>query len=414
MRKSSLILLLAMAFVLSTVAAGFCVVNEVGEPCVICTDKSDGWSYGLEIELSDCSISQTNKYCACPLFDYELGSVTLTETHDGGYCDIQNVKGVLFKLCDCEKIAEMSTASSYALRLTIMEPASGVYWTDQNTMRSDQTCSYDAITCTESTTGAVYVSTHEDPSLTGGSYCVDPCDASASRYAMDYYSATTGQALYSPATQSDEDCCFTCGTNRVKAVQTCYGQILSNLESLMLIDLPTLVYDPTDINVQLGTAVKVKVELVEMPDDTDICAGACKSICECIVKIGEFSNCSPVGCTLCLPYMPAVNSGWWTGMAFTNPAKSPVEVKVTFYAAGTSASYTFVVPAKSSDSFVLNSILDDLVGLDTTAPIYATATGSGAINAFVMMGDGFQAQGYLGLAGACGCGDACVACPDPS
>ena len=405
MRKSSLILLLAMAFVLTTVVSGFCVVNEIGEPCVTCTDKEDGWKYGLEIEMVGCDpTAQDAEACPCPTFDYELGSVD-----NGGYCDIQDVKGVLFKLCDCEKIAEMSTASSYALRLTIMEPASGVYWTDQNTMRSDQgTCSYTDITCTEGTTGSVYVSTHEDPSLEGNSYCVDPCDATDSQYAMDYYSVTAGQELYSPATMGDEDCCFTCGTNRVKAVQTCYGQILSNLESLMLIDLPTLVYDPNDINVQIGTAVKVKVELVEMPDDNDICAGACKSICECIVKIGEFANCTVTDCQLCLPYLPAADSGWWAGVAFTNNAASATEVTVNFYAGGTSASYTLTVAAKSVETIVLSAILDDLAGLATDAPIYASVTSDGSyLNGYVMMGNGSEAQGYLAVAGACGCGACC-------
>ncbi len=409
MRKSSLILLLAMAFVLTTVVSGFCVVNEVGEPCKICTDKENGWKYGLEIELKECSVSQTVEMCPCPTFDYELGSLYDGQCGiDGGYCDIQDVKGVLFKLCDCEKIAEMSTASSYAIRLTIMEPASGVYWTNQNPARGDQECDFVSDSCEEATAGPVYVSTFQDPSLVGDSYCVDPCDASPeSRHSMGYFSADAGQELYDPCTQGDEDCCFTCGTNRVKVVQTCYARLLNNLESLMLVDLPTFVYDPNDINVQIGAAVKVKVELVEQPDTGDICAGACQSICECIVKVGEFSNCSPQGCTLCLPYMPAANSGWWTGMAFTNPASTPVEVLINFYAAGTSASYTFVVPAKTSEAFVLSSILDDLVGLDTTAPIYATATGSGAINAFVMMGDDFQAQGYLAVAGDCGCGACC-------
>ena len=429
MRKSSLILLLAMAFVLTTVVSGFCVVNEVGEPCVICDGgKGVGWDYGLQIKMDKCDTAVQGTVCPCPTFDYELGDVTantdpayqsIPNYNYPGYCDGQDVQGIIFKLCDCEKIAEMSTASSYAIRLTIMEPASGVYWTNQNVAKQD--C-YDAAVedCTDAGTlplaaGSVYVSSHEDPALSGGNYCIDPCDATdGSANALSYYSATAGQSLYDPSANAGIDCCFTCGTNRVKAVQTCYSRIMNNLESILVIDIPTLVYDPNDINVQLGTAVKVKVEIVEMPAGGDICAGACKSICECIVKIGEFTDCSPDGCTLCLPYLPAADSGWWAGMAFTNNCSKPALVELSFFAAGTTAKYTFAVPAKSVETLVLSAILDDLAGLATDAPIYVNVVAAAAIDtkiegacgvsAYVMMGNGTEAQGYVAPYGPCGCG----------
>ena len=142
MRKSSLILLLAMAFVLTTVVAGFCVENEVGEPCKTC-DGKNGWTYGLEIDYQECSISQTVSGCPCPTFDYEKGSEA-----GGGYCDTQDVLGVIFKVCDCEQAASIVTSKDYAIRLTIMEPASGVYWTANN-LHNDS-FSYDGVTSIDS------------------------------------------------------------------------------------------------------------------------------------------------------------------------------------------------------------------------------------------------------------------------
>ncbi len=413
MRKSSLILLLAMAFVLTTVAAGFCVENEIGEPCVACDgDKAGSWKYGLEIKMNKCDPTAQNTTCPCPTFDYELGS-----NFAGNYCPVQAVEGIIFKLCDCEKIGDMTTSESYAIRLTIMNPAGGVYWTNQNPIRGATVIGNlgyptydkptpDALCAPENAAGnEIRVQTHLDPALSGGNYCLDPNDPSATSNALDYYSLTTGQTLYDP-TVHPENCCFTCGANRVKTVQTCYTQLLKNAESVLLIDIPTLVYDPSEIDVQLGAAVQVKVEIVEMPEDGEICVGGCKILCECLVKIGEFADCSPVGCNICIPYM-AFGEGWWTGVAFTNFASKAAQLEVTFYAEGSSGSKVVDVPAKSVTPINVGDILDEL-GLPADAPVYAKVSGGGQIQAFVTIGYGLElTQGYLApfaLMGECGCG----------
>lgn len=404
MRKCSLILLLAMAFVLTIAAAGFCVENEIGEPCMACDGGKDaGWSYGLTIKMNHCDPTAQGTTCPCPTFDYELGS------DGGGYCATQDVEGIIFKLCDCDKIDEMSTAKSYAIRLTLMEPASGVYWTDMNPANADYTtCLSDfnegkAEDCpdapTELSTAQIRVGSFQDPALTGGNYCLDPCDASATKRSLSYFSNTAGQTLYASADHPG-DCCFTCGTNRVKSVQTCYTDLMQNLQSILLIDIPTMVYDPNDINVQLGTAVKVKVEIVEMPDNGDICAGACKIMCECLVKVGEFGDCTPQGCSLCLPYL-AVDSVWWTGLALTNPTMSADTVAITIYADGQTETTTVTVDPKSVKTINVGDMLGDL----PEAPMYGSITSSGAVEGFVMIGTGLDAvQGYVAPDGPCGCG----------
>ena len=48
--------------------------------------------------------------------------------------------------------------------------------------------------------------------------------------------------------------------------------------------------------------------------------------------------------------------------------------------------------------------MDDLAGLATGVPVYAQIVASGYyLNAYVMMGNGYEAQGYIGLCGTCGC-----------
>lgn len=403
-------MLLAMAFVLTTVAAGFCADDGlITEPCVQAQCSKNAkvpWTYGQQIEWVKCDSTAQGAKCPCPTFDYELGS----EYAGGNYCATHDVKGIIFKLCDCAKIDEFSTAKSYAIRLTIMEPAGGVYWTNSNVARGDMGCYTDAtnVDCSGVTALAgdkIRVGTFEDPALVGGDYCLDPCDASATKTALDYYSMTQGQTLFDTTTNTD-DCCFTCGNNRVTTVQTCYTDLMKNLQSILLIDIPTLVYDPTEADVQLGAPVKIKVEIVEMPDNGDICAGACKIMCDCLVEIGHFSECFSGQCGFCLPYM-ALGDGWWTGVAVTNAQKATAKVKITFFADGQSAMKEIDIPAQSVETLNIGDILAEL-NLPTDKPMYAQATSDVSVIGYVTIGYGLElAQGYLApfaYNGECGCG----------
>jgi hypothetical protein len=413
MRKSSLILLLAMAFVLTTVAAGFSSDDGgiITEPCVQakCTKHAKvPWVYGQQIQLKKCAPTQ-NTQCPCPIFDYELGSI-----ENGGYCSTHDVQGIIFKLCDCDKIDEFSTAKSYAIRLTIMEPAGGVYWTNSNVARTHPkdvaNCYTDAtnVECGSKPLAGdkIRVGSFRDPALTGGDYCLDPCDPSATKIALDYYSMTLGQTLFD-TTNNTSDCCFTCGNNRVTTVQTCYTDLMKNLQSILLIDIPTLVYDPNEADVKLGVAVKIKVEIVEMPGKDDICEGGCKIMCDCLVEIGQFSECFNGQCHLCLPYM-ALGEGWWTGLALTNSTISNNKVTITFFADGQTASKDITVDALSVDALNIGDILAEL-NLPTDKPMYAKIVSDGALQGYVTIGYGLElAQGYLApygdSHGRCGCG----------
>ena len=95
------------------------------------------------------------------------------------------------------------------------------------------------------------------------------------------------------------------------------------------------------------------------------------------------------------------SNGWWTGIAFTNAGLSAGEVTVTYVAGGVSVVQNLVVPAQSVKSFLLGDLN---LALPAFTPIYAHVSSTCDLNAFVMLGDGVQAQGYLGLSGNCCCG----------
>ena len=419
MRKSSLVLLLAMAFVLTTVVAAFSA-DSICKRCEYDTKDGQGWSYGLQIDWVVCDTEEQGVVCPCPTFDYELGSAQSgTDFCDGGYCANQSVNGVLMKLCDCEAVinGDVQLDKAYALRLTIMSPASGVYWTDRDYTNPNNPhdcsvdCDGDSIV-TNDGDQFVYVSSHEvsDPAKISD-YCVTSCEATNGDFALTYTSATAGQDFV--AQDCTKDCCFTCDNNAVKSIKTCNSKFLGEKNPLLLIDMPEFIYDPTDPNVALGGKVEVKIELIG--ECGDICTSS-KVFCECVVDVGTFTDCvKDVTCDLCLPYLVGNGFGdaWWTGIALTNATKVASDVVITYVADGVVLTQAVAVPAQSVKSFVLSTV-EDLDTLPAGKPIYAQVKSSSSLNAFVMIGNGMEAQGYLGLCGECGCGAAagCSNMPD--
>ena len=416
MRKSSLILLLAMAFVLTTVVAAFSA-DSICKKCEYKNKTGHGWAYGLEINWVDCDSDKQGVTCPCPTFDYELGSAQAgSDFCAGGYCAKQSVNGVLMKLCDCDAVKndEVDPKEPYALRLTIMSPASGVYWTDRNWTNpgNAHNCSVDCDGAADSVTDGsqrIYVSSHEvsDPAKVSD-YCIDSCDgATPVDFALTYVSATPGQNFVTQ--DCSTDCCFTCDNNAVQAIKTCNAVFITEKNPLLLIDMPEMIWDPADPNVHLGDKVTVLVELIG--ECGSICTSS-KVYCQCLVDVGTFTKCSAdATCELCLPYMVGAGFGdaWWTGIALTNAYKNSMgipmeaEVTITYVADGVTLTQELVVPKLSVQSFMLSSV----PGLDTLPagkPIYAQIQSSVGINAFVMIGNGAEAQGYLGTAGNCCCG----------
>ena len=237
-------------------------------PCKTCPS----WQYGL-------SIDGEPEYCTCPTFDYELGD------GDGasGYFPGQNVNGVLFMLNDCD-YPGFSADELYAIRLTIMEPAGGVYFTDRNFSNSNNNhaCAVDLNgDKIEVVDGEkkIYISSHPSPLEGCATYCIDSCGTDSVDYALEYLSSTS-DPLYSLSENASTACCFTWAVQPAKTVQTTHASFLQADKPLLLIDLPTFVYDP---EIVYGSTVTVKVEIIV--DDGE---GLVMTFCECIVRIGTF------------------------------------------------------------------------------------------------------------------------------
>ncbi len=421
MRKSSLILLLAMAFVLTTVVSGFSA--SVTEPCKEC---AKGWTYGLQIAYTPCgSPSQANPDpadCQCGFFDYELGSQghcnDLICELDGGYCATQNVNGVVLKVCDCEDYSEFSSKDEYSIKIEIIE-GDGVYFTNGNSSAAKlldtngdgvpdtpmYNCGFDVESCVAGDGDYVFVSSHKQSTKTTA-YCLNPCPK-ATPVALSYAPVDPTQKFYTMCSQDIlDDCCFECEPEyMVTAIQTCKAKILDIDEPVLLIDIPTFVYTPQVA--KIGDTVKIKVTLVGGNEGGDVCVD-CKELCSCIVEIGTFTSCPCVhGCTYCLPYLTSLDSSWWSGFAFTNASKTKAATAtITFTAGNKSAVVYQSVPKGTVLTTALSAYADQLGAFDPAESIFANVTGIDQV--FVIMGDNEQAYGYLGKFG--NCSDCCTDC----
>ncbi|MCD6269617.1 MAG: hypothetical protein J7J71_05715 [Deltaproteobacteria bacterium] len=421
MRKSSLILLLAMAFVLTTVAAGFSS-SIVDGPCKeICKD----WHYGLQLDLTyDCNTPyQGTATCPpCPQFDYESARGYCTTMASPGSVSEYNAHGIIMKVCDCPD-PNFDITKSYGIRIEIVEPATGVYFTNSNTSGADYTC---ATGCANGIQN-IYVSAIGD-TTDESRFCPYPCvatapAAAATAFVMAYEPVNSGKVLFDPAThdkQPDpvtgdrEECCLDCIGNLAKSIQTtCVQPFMVANSPYLMIDVPTMVWDPKII--AEGDEVVLKV-IITGETDAAVCP-TCNDLCDCTVKVGIFGceKAIPASkCYTCFPYLTAVDDeAWWAGLALTN-AGSRADVVIEFYAGGESVSVNIPLLANSVTVYALSQI-SELSALAGKGPIYAQAistvptTSGGTIAAqvtgFAIMGDGTQAYGYLTKCGLCGCND---------
>ena len=413
MRKSSLILLLAMAFVLTTVAAGFSS-SIVEGPCKeICKD----WNYGLKLDLTyDCEQPyQGTATCPpCPQFDYESARGYCTTTSSSDSVSNYNAHGIIFKVCDCPD-PDFDITKSYGIRIEIVEPATGVYFTNSNTSGGDYGC---ATGCANGTQN-IYVSALGN-TTDESRFCPMPCDGTP--FVMGYAPVNSGKVLFDPAThdkQPDpvtgdrEECCLDCVGNLAKSVQTdCLQPFMISASPYIMIDVPTMVWDPKII--AEGDEVVIKV-IITGETGASVCP-TCNDLCDCTVKVGEFGcpKSQPAKkCYTCFPYFTSLDdAGWWSGFALTNASSSDATVVMKFYAGGDMASISFTVPANSVDVKALSQI-PELADLAGKGAMYATAvsgiplpdggTYAPKMSGFAIMGDGAQAYGYLSKYGDCGC-----------
>jgi hypothetical protein len=407
MRKSSLILLLAMAFVLATVVSGFST-TVIDGPCKELCDKY--WGYNLYIDSTyECDTpTQANPNAVgcppCPLFDYE-SALGYCGSNSGEY--YYNAAGIILKVCDCPDVT-FQVGVNYGIKLEIVSPASGVYFSNSNASGS-------AYANCMQTCGAgspyIYVTPVGDTTNEAG-FCPAPCDATAYAFAYESMSGS----LFDVANNTDE-CCLDCIAPLSKAVQsTCQMPFMAAQSPYIMIDIPTLVWDPKVI--ADGDEVSIKVTITGEPGE-EVCT-TCNDLCSCIVKIGIF-GCPTVApaaeCNLCFPYFTSLGAtGWWSGFALTNSGSSAADVAVTFTADGTSVTVDIPVPA---NSVVVKSLgqLAELDALANAGAIYAQAVGTvptadggttaASISGFAIMGDGYQAYGYLSKEGLCGCCSTC-------
>ncbi len=278
--KKTVILLITL---ISLIYAVNTMANIVNEPCKVCPS----WQYGLRLIYETCASTQASPPCPCATFDYESsGSFGVL----GGYYIGQNVNGVLFHVCDCENINEFVINNSYAIRVTILEPASGVYFTSMNFTNPNN-----PHTCTLGCDGSaisvadgeqkIYLSSHPHTGA-DSDYCVTSCTEPPTDYALDYFSVTPGQTLYNPSGfEQDQDCCFPCGSNSVTSIETCSAQFLRAAMPILLIDLPMFTYDFHDISVSIGTSVRVRVSIVEYTEGVTLG----RELCSCDILVGTFS-----------------------------------------------------------------------------------------------------------------------------
>ena len=244
--------------------------NACTEPCKTC----QSWQYGLRIDYE-------SEHCACPTFDYELGD----SDGAGGYFPGQNVNGILLMHSGCEACEEYCNADDlYAIRLHIIAPASGVYFTNCNftnpgnkhsrsvDQNGDQLVAVDG-------EQKIYISSHPDPSDGCTTFCVNSYGANTVDYALEYHAIQ--HTLYDLNENSSAPCCLSCLDGGVHSIQTSYASFLQTNKPLLLIDIPTFVYDPNFV--WGGDSVIVLVQII-----SDQGNGSELLLCEGSVLIGTF------------------------------------------------------------------------------------------------------------------------------
>ena len=404
MRKSSLILLLAMAFVLTTVATGFSS-SVVDGPC---KELCKTWGYNLHLKSAyscDEPYQGTATCPPCPQFDYEsaLGYCG----SNGGGDNYYNAAGVIFKVCDCPDVT-FDINKSYGIKIEIVEPATGVYFVNRN----DSGAAY-ASCATGCPNGDqnIYVSSLGDTN-DESRFCPNPCDGTP--FAMGYVPLNSSEVLFDSSIHDKTDgteCCLDCVGNLAKSVKTdCLQPFMFTASPYIMIDIPTMVWDPKIM--ADGDEVVIKVTIFGEGDQS-VCP-TCNDLCNCTIKIGEF-GCPKAtvadACTTCFPYFPALDDTWWAGFVLTNAGSDNADVKMTFTAGGVDVTINETV---SAHSVLVKGLSEyDLSALDGKGGIYAQAvstvplanggTKAAMVTGLTIMGDSVGAYGYLTKDGACGC-----------
>ncbi len=121
------------------------------------------------------------------------------------------------------------------------------------------------------------------------------------------------------------------------------------------------------------------------------------------IALAEFVDCEDAAAkTRIFPYSPSLTSGWWSGLALSNPNDAPITVNLKIYeqdgdmynaaitvpakglSVGLMDSATFINPVAAGGDAVFGDEAFWMIG-ESTLPFYG----------FYMMGSGTEAQGFL-------------------
>ncbi len=412
MKKSSLILILALALVLGTTAIGF---SEPGHPC---NYTCKHWTEGGNIQLGHVAADQSA--ATCYVFDYENGH---------GFCNGTYPRWLVMKACDCPSYLQKpwDTDVKFGVKMEIVDkegnPLDGVYFTDFNNSLAAARCSL-TNACSPGNTVfpnsigvALLDSSHDWFSDPGKNLCPDFCVNSATPLAMAYEPVENGKVLY-PET-SPLDCTFKTSLPFTSTIKTkCEYAFFkgTNGQPWLLFDVPDMIADPS--KVEPGKEVYVKISLTSI---SNVICPNCIEVCTCIKKIGVLScngfhpyNHKPH--ILCFPFFPQISGNWWAGIVITNSGNKDAKVVMTFWGGNSSGSNsvtkTYTIPAHNTWIKNLNELgLDQLA---TYSGIYMSLIGTvddgmggvapASLDGICIIGDTNtgQAYGYDAKDGPCG------------
>jgi len=410
MKNITAVLILSLAFALATVTASFSRVNVDEGPC-----KMPCKSWGYNLHINDKYVCN-NPYqgsitCPpCPEFDYESAWGYCTTPNRGGVSNY-NAHGIVFKVCDCPDVV-FDINKSYGIKIDILEPATGVYFTNGN----DSGGAYASCVagCPDVSGQNIYVSSLGD-TADETRFCPNPCNGTP--FTMGYVPLLDSEILFDAAVHDKTDgskCCLDCIGNLAKGIKTtCLQPFMLSASPYIMIDIPTMVWDPKIIS--RGDNVIIKVTITGEAG-TEVCS-ACNDLCSCTVMVGIFGcgdelRVAAKKCITCFPYFTGLDdAAWWAGFALTNSGYQDADVKITFTAGGKDVPVHLKVPARSVLVKSLSEL--DIAVLAGKGPIFAVAEstvpqGEGTIAAhisgFAIMGDNNQAYGYrAGNGEDCGC-----------
>lgn len=464
MNKKHVTLLMTVFFILAT-AAGSLAVTIADLPC---GDKAIGEGQDRYIECEICSwaggkgtggawLCGKIQYQHCPTqaapgpnpmaFDSERHIANNPALNYLGYCLTNNTPsrsydGYIFDVCCCDEACDVFgnlANREWSLRIDIVDcndmPIPGVYWTDTNvSLGMDNKV---GIRYYKETNDFCTRPNHYDPNHVAiGTFpapqdmdedpnpavpAVDWDDNGDKTYTpneeyIDVYDYT-GLGFF-PKTKLDANYQYDC-------FDTVYSQTLitkpnvfwpENIPAgirakdrqVLLIDVPTFVYDPDLI--EAGAEVTIRVQLKELGDCAD-----CPAYCTQYYCVGVF-GCGAVYdyCALCLPYVTA-GADSWTGIALSNMQAANGDYTITFFSNGVEAYFSSEMDGMSTTTISVTNLTDNLMGQAPSLDMnnmFAQVWATFPVDGFVLVGDPDEARGYLPRKGLCGgCCDTVVNCP---